>query len=210
MELVVTRQLLDQLAAPLILEDDEVAQQIQEAALLEDPFQQHLQLGHAGGSVAHAGDGAPGLEPFLPGAQCADARLHAVRDDQHRVAGEEGGDLRLISLELVEGGPDGGVLIGGVLQLDHGEWQAVDEDHHVRPPLVLALRHGELVDRQPVVVGRVVEVDDLGLCPGDGAVRAAVLDRDAVDQHAMHGAVALDERWRIQPRQLAVGVLQSI
>ena len=70
---------------------------------------------------ALAGDGAPGLEPFFAGADRADARLDAVGDHKRGVAGEQSRDLRLVGLELIERGPDGGVLVGGVLQLDHGE-----------------------------------------------------------------------------------------
>ena len=55
-----------------------------------------------------------------------------------------------------------------------------------------------------------VEVDDPRLRPGDGAVLAAVLDRDAIDQHAVQGAVALHQRRRIGAGQLAVGVLQRL
>ena len=44
--------------------------------------------------------------------------------------------------------------------------------------------------------------------PGDRAVLAPVLDRHAIDQHPVHGAVALDERRRIHARELAVGVLE--
>ena len=46
MELVVARHLLNELAAALVLEDDEVADQVQEPALVEDASQQHLQLQH--------------------------------------------------------------------------------------------------------------------------------------------------------------------
>ena len=44
-ELVVAGHLLDELAAAQILEDDEVPDQVEEAALLEDAFEHHLQLG---------------------------------------------------------------------------------------------------------------------------------------------------------------------
>ena len=46
-ELVVARHLLDELPAAQILEHDEVAHEIEEAALLEHALQHHLQLGHA-------------------------------------------------------------------------------------------------------------------------------------------------------------------
>ena len=106
--------------------------------------------------------------------------------------------------------PDGRVLVGRVLQLDHRERQAVDEEHDVGPALVLAFDDRELVDRQPVVVGRIVEVDHPRLVAADGAVRAPVLDRDAVDEHPVDGTVALDERRRVGARQLPVGVLDGL
>jgi len=75
---------------------------------------------------------------------------------------------------------------------------------------VLTLRDGELVDGEPVVVPRHIEVDDPHLRPGDPAVLAAVLDGDAIDQHPVHRAVALHERQRIDARELAVGILQGV
>ena len=93
----------------------------------------------------------------------------------------------------------------GVLQLDHRQRQAVDEEHDVGPAVVLALDDRELVDGQPVVVGRRVEVDHPRLLSGDRAVRAPVLDRDAVDQHPVKRVVALDEGRRIDARELAEG-----
>ena len=45
---------------------------------------------------------------------------------------------------------------------------------------------------------------------GDRAVRAAVLDRHAVDQHPVDGAVALDERRRVDARELAEGVVERL
>ena len=129
---------------------------------------------------------------------------------QRRVGREQRRDLRLVGLELLEGRPDRRVLVGRVLELDHRQRQPVDEQHHVRPPRVLALRHRELVDGEPVVVGGRVEVDDPRLRPGDRAVLAPVLDRDAIDQHPVHRAVALHQRRRIHARELAVGILQRL
>jgi hypothetical protein len=65
------------------------------------------------------------------------------------------------------GRPDGRVLVRGVLQLDDDERQAVDEQHHVGPPLALVLGNRELVDGQEVVVGRRGAVDQSRLGPGD-------------------------------------------
>jgi hypothetical protein len=47
----------------------------------------------------------------------------------------------------VEGRPDRGVLVGGVLELEDGQGEAVDEEHNVRPAGVLVLGDAELVDR---------------------------------------------------------------
>ena len=79
----------------------------------------------------------------------------------------------------------------GFLSSITAERQAVHEQHHVRPPRVLAFDDGELVDGEPVVVVGIVEIDDPRLRAGDRAVLAAVLDRDAIHQHPVHRAVAL-------------------
>ena len=44
---------------------------------------------------------------------------------------------------------------GRVLQFDHRERQAVDEQHDVRPADVLAFGDCELIDGEPVVVVRI-------------------------------------------------------
>ncbi len=131
------------------------AQQVEEAPLLEHALEHDLQLRQMRvGAALSPVDRAPGLEPLPPGGERADARLHAVGDDQQRVVGEERRDLRLVGLELLERRPDRGVLVGRVLELDHRQRQAVDEQHDVRPAGVLVLDDGELVDGQPVVVVR--------------------------------------------------------
>src|SRR2546428_34774 len=149
-------------------------------------------LGQAGRGVVAASDRAPGLEPLSAGAERADAGLHAVRDDQRDVGREERGNLRLVGLELLEGGPDRGVLVGRVLQLDHRQRQTVHEEDDVRAAGVLPLGDGELVDRQPVVVVWLVEVDRPRLRTGDRAIIAAVLDCDAIGEHPGQGAIAVD------------------
>ena len=120
-ELVVTRYFLDEPAAAQVLEHDEVPQQIEAAALLEHALDQHLQFGQKSRRQRFPADGPPGLEPFAPGAQRADPRLRAVRHDQRGVVVEQGGDFPLVGLELLPGRPDGRLLVGGVLQFDHGK-----------------------------------------------------------------------------------------
>lgn len=203
MELVIARHLLRENAAAEVLEDDEVPHKLQQPVFGEDTFEHDLKLGQPGRSVTASRDRAPGLEPLTAGAERADPSLDAVGGHQRGVGGEECWNLSLVGLKLLERGPDRGVFIGGVLQLDDAEWQTVDEQHNVGPPRVLGFRDRELVDGEPVVVSGRIEVDYLRLRARDGAVRPTIFHRNAVHEHAMHGAVALDERRRVDQRELS-------
>ena len=119
------------------------------------------------------------------------------------------GDVLLVGLELVEGALDRGVLVAGVLELDHGQGQAVDEDDQVGAAVVLVLDDGELVDGQPVVLLRVCEVDQPDLVAGDRAVRAPVLDIHAIGEHPVEPAVVLDQARRLGPGDLAEGFVEG-
>jgi len=96
-------------------------------------------------------------------------------------------------LQLVERPPDVGFLVGSVLELDHRQGQAVDEQHDVGPPLAAFLDHGELVDRQKVVVVGGVVVQHADQVAAEGAISALVLDRHAFDQIAVDGVVVGDQ-----------------
>jgi hypothetical protein len=157
---------------------------------------------------ALARDGAPGFEPLAPGGERADTRLHAVGDDQQRARGEERRDFGFVGLELLEGRPDRGILVRRVFELYDRQRQAVDEEHDVRSAAMLVLRHGELVDRQPVVGGRVLEVQHPRLGAADLAVGRAVLHRHPVHQQAMHRTVARRQLRTLGPGKLAEGVVQ--
>ena len=130
--LVVAGHLLDQHAIARVLEDDEIADEIQEAPPVEDPLDHNLKLAQMLVGQPRAVDGPPGHEPFAVGGEGADARVEAVGDDQRLVEGEQRRDLLLVGLELIEGRPDGGLFVGGVLQFHDRQRQAVDEQHHVR------------------------------------------------------------------------------
>ena len=184
--------------------------EVEEPAVLEHALEQDAERRHRRRGVGRAVDRAPGLEPLLAGAERPDARLRAVRHDEDRVRPEQRRDLRLVRAELVEGGPDGRRLVGRVLELDHGDRQAVEEQDDVGPALLAALDHRELVDRDPVVGGRVLEVDDAGLRPGDRAVGAAVLHRHAVDEHPVQRPVPLEQRRQRDAGQLAERLLDRL
>ena len=209
-ELVVPGNLLDQGAAAVVLEHDEVADERQQPAPVEDAFEQHLELRQARVGQRLARDRAPRLEPLLPGRQRTDARFQSVRYDECGVEREQRRNLRLVGLKLLEGRRDGGVLVGGALQLDDGERQAVDEQHDVRPPFMLVLDHRELVDGKPVVARRFAEIEHANLCAADPALRVDVLHRHPGDEHPMEVAVPGLQRRPVRPGQSAQGVFERI
>ena len=86
------------------------------------------------------------------------------------VHAEQCGQFGFVGLELVPGGPDGGVLVGRVFEFDDGEGQTVEEEDDVGAACVFVLADGELVDRQPVIGGRILEIDDARLRAPDRAV----------------------------------------
>ena len=71
---------------------------------------------------------------------------------------------------------------------------------------MVALDDGELVDGQPVVVGGVVEVEDLGVVAADAPVGRPILDGHAVHQRLVEGSVAGVEGGAGGAGQLAEGV----
>ena len=108
----------------------------------------------------------------------------------------------------MEGGPDRRVLVGGVLELQHRQRQAIAEEHHVRAAAVLVLGDAELVDREPVVACGIIEVDHPRLCAADRAISVAVLDGYAIDQQAVQRAVALDQIGTLGPDEVAERIVQ--
>ena len=84
MELVVARHLLDQHTAAVVFDDQEVAHEGQEAALLKHAFDRDLQGGLRGGCQFLAADRPPRLEPLPPGRKRAQSRLDAVRHGPRR------------------------------------------------------------------------------------------------------------------------------
>ena len=188
-ELVVAGDLLVEPPAAVVLEHNEVPHQVKEPSPIAHTLKQHLKLRQVLVGDFLAADGAPGLEPFPPCGEGAQTGLQAVGHDQGGVHREQSRQVGLVGLELLPGGPDGGVGVCRVLELDHSERQPVHEQHDVGASLDLVLHNGELVDGQPVVVGWIVEVDHPSLRPPDAPV-VAVFHRHAVDDHAMERPIA--------------------
>jgi hypothetical protein len=82
-----------------------------------------------------------------------------------------------------------------------GRWGSAD---------VPILGHGELVGGEPVVAIRIVVVQYAGLGAADGAVFAAKLDRHAVHEHPVEGAVARFQGGPFGPSELAEGFLDCL
>ena len=151
-----------------------------------------------------------GLNHSLPAVRVPDAGLDAVGDHEHVVHGEQAGQFRFVGLKLLPGRPEGSVLVRWILELDDAQRQAIEEQHHVGPAIVLILCDGELVDRQPVVAVGIVEVDDLHLRPANGARVRPVLHGHTLHQHPVKGAVAGIQRGPLRSDQLAKGILQCV
>jgi len=184
--LVIARDLLDD-APVFLLEHHEMVHVFQEPPFVQQARQEYLKLRYARRRGLVALDRPPGHEALFVGCQRADPRLQAVRDDQDFVVRKEGWNLVLVRLQLAERGPEGGVLVDGVLQLDHHQRKAVDENHDVGPSVVLIFDHRELIHRQPVVL--VGEIEQPRLVVDGAAVLPLVLDVHTVGQKAMKRSV---------------------
>ena len=114
------------------------------------------------------------LESAGEGTHC---RTGAIRDDCDDVGNEYTRDLTPISLDLVPGVAESGVLISRVLQLQQADGQAVEENENVGAAVVAGFDNGELVERPPIVVPRGIEVHELQAHSGRPAVIVSGLNR---------------------------------
>ena len=160
---------------------------------MKQALEQHTELGCRAGGGLDPVDGAPGTKPLVAGGEAAYLGLGPVGEHQDLVGVEQARDLRLVGLELVPRRLERGVLVLGVLQLDDGDGQAVEEDHQVGPAVVLPLDDGHLVHHEPVVAGRIVEVHEACEVTPDATVPAH-LYFNALDQPPVELVVVLLER----------------
>ena len=95
-------------------------------------------------------------------------------------------------------GPDRGVLVGSILELNHRQRQTVDEDNYIWSPVELAILVGgfdrELIDGQPVVVLDVLEIHQVSTPADRAPILRFVFYFDATQQHVMEGVVIEQER----------------
>ena len=160
MKLVVAGDFLDDRVA-VLFEKHKVADVVEEQFRRKKAAHHGFQFQLQAGTVVLVGDGAPGQHAFGIGRKRAHARRPAIADHQSFIAVEQVADLFLVGLQLVECVPDVGLLVGRVLQLQHRQGQAIDEDHQIAAPGLLVAGNGELVDHQELIVAGIGEVNQM-------------------------------------------------
>jgi len=206
MKLVVSGQLLDQAAVRFPLEHHKVGDKIQQVVFPEDPLCQDLDRGTQTGFLFPF-DRSPGGKALPVGRERANTSLIAVGDHQELIEGEEGGDLFLVGLKLVEGRPDRGLFVSGIFELNDSQRDPVHEDHDIGPPVVVALHDGQLVDHHPVVVVEIGKVEKPGRI-GDDPIPGAIFDGNPFHKKAVEGVVSLNQGGGVDPGELPEGFLQ--
>ena len=208
-ELVVARDLLDDLAALVFLEGDAGAQVVHQRTRLEQTADQRLQRRRTAAVVAQR---SPGHEAAAPAGDRTDSGQQAVRDGQQDVRHEEVGRGVRVATELFDGDAEIGLRVGGVLQLDDRNGQPVQEHREVRADH-LARRgcHAELAHHQQLVSGRVVKVDEpCASAAGLAALGVAILDLNAVGELGMEPSVVLGQCEMRRARQDAHDLLDGV
>ena len=121
--------------------------------------------------------------------------MEPVRGHERSVRAEQGRYLVLVGLELVEGPFESGVLIAGVLQLNHSQGQAVDEQHHVRASIVAVLNHRVLVEKETDIRLRSVVSDHESVIELKLADRRSARDlRDTICEQLVKKYMAAENR----------------
>ena len=88
--------------------------------------------------------------------------------------------------------------------------QAVDEYHHVRPPIILPFDDSKLVHRQPIIVFSVMVIHQPRIDARDAAICAPLFHRHPIGQHGMKVPVSLCRRQRANAHHQALRILAHI
>lgn len=108
-------------------------------------------------------------------------------------------------MELTEGIANGGVLVGQVFQFEESERDAVQEDDDIGAAVRAVFDNGKLIDGGPIVVFRLLKVEEFDEVVNDSAF-FAVFDVAAVGQKLVKLAVAFDEMRAGEAGEFADGV----
>jgi hypothetical protein len=188
---VIPGDLLRDRAVANLLEEDEGVEHVEQPLRGERALHQRPQLQPAAVDQRLAIYGTPGHEAVQPSGDGPDAGLETVGGDKGKVEAHEVGEIMDVGLELVPGGDD--VAVGRAFQLQYDQRQPINVEDDIRAsPPVLELFDRELLQRQPLVVLRMVDVDQAELAIADVAVFVAPGDVDAVAEEVVERAVVLD------------------
>ena len=204
-ELLVAGQLADR-AAVLDLEDDEVAEDVEKAARLEEPVEQDVlrrrratelfaELLHAQGVRLLPFE----KEPLRRADRPVDRALPAGPDEDLRRLEQLRRALilparigLLVAVELLDRFGLPGVADGRALALDDRQRQAVDEGDHVRDDVLLRPEDPVLPGDDPLVAVRLVEIEEPDRV-APASLPAVLLQGDAVGEGGVEGLVGLGE-----------------
>ena len=109
----------------------------------------------------------------------------------------------------MESRPDGGVLIGGILELDDRQRQAIDKDDQIRAAVDMVFQNGKLIDHQPIIIVGIFKIDQPDLIAFDAAIFGSIFNFDAIREHFMERTVVADQGGRRGTRHLAEGIFQG-
>ena len=141
-ELVVARDLLGDLSALVLHEDDACSQIIDQCLWIEQPPDHCFQRRRA------AFGGPPRHEPAAGAGDGTDAGQHSVRHDQRQIRHEQVRRRLLVAIELFDGDAEVRLGVGWVFEFEQRNRQAVQEDRQVRTDeLPRRAGDGELADR---------------------------------------------------------------
>src|SRR6266699_3042317 len=82
------------------------------------------------------------------------------------------------------------ILIGHILEFEYGKWNPVHKNHNVRSAVDLVFDDCKLVYGSPIIVVRLVKVEDFHLVVNDPAFRSA-LDVYSIRQELVKPPIAL-------------------
>lgn len=166
--------------AAVDLEQDEVLNEVKQPHWGESAAQHHLELGLFLALVRiHR---LPLGEMLRRRGDRADARLDQIRNAHDLDEAVERWDRLHVVGNLGDRSLGRCLLAGRVLELDLSKRDAIDEEQQVRPAVLAANDHRELVEGEEVVALRMLEVDQLGAHRALDSLPVLISDRDPLYQ----------------------------
>ena len=209
MVLVIPCNLFHNLAATIVLKDDEIAKQGEKSARVKNALQHDLQLGQSRGRQLFAGDGSPRLEPLAAVGQRADAGGDTVRDEQGLIGGKEDGQFRLVGLELVKAdqtvASSSAAFLNSMMPSGRPLRKSTISGRRV---FLFSVTVNWLTASQLFLAGFAKSMTR-SRPPRTRPIPIRVLNLDAVNEHPVKGTVASFKSRSLQAYQLAIGVIDS-